>query len=453
MRPSAPLCLLVPLLACACQSAHVRNPPASDPVQPLAVERAMADLGGRDLWPGFDPLRVPLAVFDGQRTYLFRHPQPPAGYVALAAHPGAFVRDGRDPAVIANTNAELGGVQTATLMLDGGLSPASPASLAAVAAHESFHAYQRTHHPGWAGNEADLFAYPVEDARRLALRREESAGLRHALDAASPGERDCWIRGAMASRTARFDGLAREFAAYERGSELNEGLATYVQQRAQDARDIALDARDFPANAIRQRAYASGAAIALLLDRSRPDWRQSLERDDQQALDAMLAAAVGAGRTCMPDPAQRAAIAEQAHRDINALAQERATRQQAFAAMPGWRLQILAAPNAPLWPQGFDPLNVERLDAARILHSRFVKLGNDAGTVEVLGKPAVTLAAGEHPLFQGLQRIEIAGMDKPALRVDGAQVSMSSDGLTLQFGAATLRWEGQTAVIQLQGPR
>jgi len=32
---------------------------------------------GRSFWPGFDPLAVPLALYDGQATWLFRHPHPP----------------------------------------------------------------------------------------------------------------------------------------------------------------------------------------------------------------------------------------------------------------------------------------------------------------------------------------------------------------------------------------
>ena len=41
-----------------------------------------------------------------------------------------------------------------------------------------------------------------------------------------------------------------------------------------------------------------------------------------------------------------------------------------------------------LWPQGFDPMNVRRLDTV-LLHTRFLSLGNDASTFEVMGDTVV----------------------------------------------------------------
>ena len=139
----------------------VAAPPAAaqDAERALAiareVERVAAD---RTLWPGFEPLSVPLAVYTGGRTYLFRHPSPPEGFAPLAdASPAALVFEGRHPSVVANTSVELGGVMTATLLLDGGPGePTGPRELAAVALHEAFHAFQRARHPGWVGNEGDM---------------------------------------------------------------------------------------------------------------------------------------------------------------------------------------------------------------------------------------------------------------------------------------------------------
>ncbi|MEZ0472304.1 hypothetical protein [Luteimonas salinilitoris] len=47
------------------------------------VARLAAEHAGEGLWPGFDPLAVPLAVYDGKRTFLFRHPSPPEGFVPV----------------------------------------------------------------------------------------------------------------------------------------------------------------------------------------------------------------------------------------------------------------------------------------------------------------------------------------------------------------------------------
>lgn len=44
------------------------------------VLAAYDEMAGRELWPDFDPGSVPLALFDGDITWLFRHPSPPEGF-------------------------------------------------------------------------------------------------------------------------------------------------------------------------------------------------------------------------------------------------------------------------------------------------------------------------------------------------------------------------------------
>ena len=140
------------------------------------VERIAAD---RTLWPGFEPLSVPLAVYTGKDSYLIRHPSPPEGFTPLAgAGSEITVYEGRHPAMVANTSMEIGGVMTATLLLGPGAAERfALRELAAVAIHEAFHVFQRERHPGWVGNEADMLLYPVDDAGLLTLRRRESGCL------------------------------------------------------------------------------------------------------------------------------------------------------------------------------------------------------------------------------------------------------------------------------------
>lgn len=44
-------------------------------------------LATRAIWPGFDPRAVPVALYDGERTILARHPDPPSGFTALTDRP------------------------------------------------------------------------------------------------------------------------------------------------------------------------------------------------------------------------------------------------------------------------------------------------------------------------------------------------------------------------------
>src|SRR5262245_49013588 len=94
------------------------------------VERA-AKAAPKPLWPGFDPLAVPLAVYDGNSTWLFRHPAPPASFQPAGGSEAGVVAEGRHEAVTANTNAEIGGVSTATVLIDRKYPGCSPGDIGA----------------------------------------------------------------------------------------------------------------------------------------------------------------------------------------------------------------------------------------------------------------------------------------------------------------------------------
>lgn len=429
------VCLVLAPLVASPARAQVDAPAIAREVERIATAQT--------LWPGFEPLKIPLAIFDGTQTHLFRHPAPPAGFSA-----GVFA--GRFPAVTSNSSADIGGVMTATLRADAARS-ATATQLAAVALHEAFHVYQRTHHKSWSANEGDLFLYPVDNARLLGLRRMESAALRNALR--RRGDRTaCWAALAMRYRAARFAAMDSAFAIYERRTELNEGLATYVQIRARGETTIAIPAAEFPAADVRARSYVIGPALALLLDGLRPDWKTSLETNDAQFIDQFFPNDI---EGCALEPNQLAAIERTARSDSAALADARIARRRAFDTRAGWRIVIQPADGRPLWPQGFDPLNVERI-AGGVLHTRFLRLGNDAGSFEALDQgsadlESLTEGAGAHPLFNGVRRVTIAGISKPEISTDRDRVTVKAPGFSAQFSNATTRWEGtDTLVITLR---
>lgn len=183
-------------------------------------------------------------------------------------------------------------------------------------------------------------------------------------------------------------------AGYERGTEWNEGLANYVESRATDISDSAiLPETEFAPEALRQRGYATGTAIARLLDSFSPAWRTTLEQNDSTALDVLLWNALAASGSstaqCGFTPTERSRIQTTATADGAALRTRRAEQRSAFLEQSGWRL-IVAAPGTPLFPQGFDPLNVQSVQSDEVLHTRWLKLGSEAGTVEVLGRAVLT---------------------------------------------------------------
>ena len=450
-----------------------QSAPARDQEYALATEReveriaAERSAGERALWPGFEPLTIPLAIATGERTFLFRHPAPPEGFERIAgATPRVFGYLGRHPAVVANTSATIGTTMTATVMADAETARLTPTELAATALHEAFHVYQRRRHPTWIANEADAFLYPTDNGELLGLRRLESEALRRAVAAADDKNTDPkniagWARRALEYRRKRFAAMEAAFAAYERGNELNEGLATYVQLAALGTTTMDFPVAEFPATAIRDRIYVTGPALARILDRLSSGWQASLEADDKQTLDGILEEAVAtrlAGKAPAVDlaPGEIAKIRSIALADAAAVVKSRAERRKAFDAQSGWRVVVRAAEGKPLWVKGFDPLNVAVVDGG-LLHVRMLQLGNDAGELQAIREARaprlemLTEAVAAHPLFNGVRSVTIVGFsEKPQIESKDRHVAVTAPGFTAKFKNATLTEKPNEVIVQLE---
>ena len=397
----------------------------------------------RPLWPGFDPRAIPLEVFEGGRTWILRHPRPPAEFLEVPGHPEARVFDGRHSSLRANTSLEIAGVTTAAASFEGRREDSR--ILAALLLHEAFHVFQAARHPKWGGNEAELFVYPVEDPDLLALRRLEWTALRRAISSDNPEGAAGWGARAVVVRRERFSKLPAFAAAYERGTEVKEGLARYVEVKAAGLAAPLLPPSELPTDRVRDRAYSSGCAIAFLLDRLEPDWKEALETSDA-ALDELLGRAVERARPLDFKGGERSAARRRAHADVVAWLSSRASLRRSFESESGWR--VIVESDAPLFPQGFDPLHVERLSGSEILHTRWIKLGNAAGSFESLDHRCLTESAGKHPLFEGVRRATVAGLpEEPRVQDVAGAVKISGAGLALSFENARARTAGSTITV------
>lgn len=427
--------------------------PGAEPEHRVFAVLAQFDrMAARPLWPQFAPGNIPLEISDGGRTWLVRHPQPPAEFAEVPGHPEVRVFNGRHKSARANAAVELNGIPTATASFEG--SAAFPAQLAALLLHEAFHVFQARRHPGWGGNEAELFVYPVEDAEALAFRRLESAALSRAVAAANRRTAAGWASRALALRQSRFARLPAGAAAYERGTELKEGLARYLEAASGGLADPLFPAAEFPPGQVRDRAYASGCAIAVLLDRLDPGWKETLE-EQEAPLDELLGRAAAKAAKVPPlafSGEETGAARRRAVRDVAAWSDSRAALRRELLETPGWKLIVES--EAPLFPQGFDPLNVERLSSSEVLHTRWVKLGNADGSFEALDRRCLTESAGKHPLFEGVRRATVAGLaEEPRVEGSDGTVTVRAAGLTLSFrNARAVRTEG-TVTVSVGGSR
>ncbi len=64
-------------------------------VDPFEVLAAFDRCSAMELWPGFDATAFPIAIFDGERTLLFRHPSPPEEFQPAEGHEGVWAFAGK----------------------------------------------------------------------------------------------------------------------------------------------------------------------------------------------------------------------------------------------------------------------------------------------------------------------------------------------------------------------
>ncbi len=409
----------------------------------IEVFREFDRIGARPLWPGFDPRSVPVEVYDGNKSYLFHHRNPPEGFHELVGAPGIFVFSGHHEAVRANTGTEVNGLPTATADFSDSTRQ-SVSDLASLLIHETFHVYEKRAHPKWGANEGVGFTYPFDDPVLLEERRLETLALVRALEAPNDRQARCWAEAALAERGERFGKMPPEDAGYERGTELNEGLAQYVEFLSV-GKPAALKPEDFPAGKIRERGYATGQALALLLDRFAPDWKSQM---GDTPLDEVLRGALPKSDPPCSFPASiMTADLARARHDVAELVEGRVKRRQEFLNVPGWRLEVVAG-REPLWPQGFDPWNTEPLGHKEILHSRWLKVGNGSGAIEVLNHASLTEAAGEHPLFNGVRELIVTGLKQLRVSDSAGKVAIDAPGAKGEFTGTVVR-SGQTIRINL----
>jgi hypothetical protein len=262
----------------------------------------------------------------------------------------------------------------------------------------------------------------------------------------------------MQVRRKRFEAMDSAFARYERGTELNEGLATYVERFAL-WRSAEFPSDEFDAEAVRQRVYTVGPALAFLLDRFLVDWKELLEKDDRQYLDQMLVTALESNASagapvCAFSPRELSDIEARAKKDAAAVVEKRLVRRRQFDSEPGWRVIIETSAKRPLWPEQFDPLNLERVEGG-LLHTRWLRLKNDHGDLEALdGADAditvLTEGAGPHPLFNGVKRVVVLVGAKPDVNIWGEnRVAVEAPGFRISVEDAAMHQDESAVWVRL----
>ena len=422
-----------------------------------AIDAAAA----RQAWPGFDTADWPVAVYDGTRTLLLRHPNPPPGFSPLPGHAGVLAAPGRYPAVAGNSTVNIAGTWTATIIAT---SPSVRESALLACVEELFHVFWRSRHSNFRPNEMARYSYPVKDARNLQRLLAEDEALARALEAPGVTQAASWAAAALGVRRQRAALLTASDQAFEIGMEMMEGPANYVARTvvglgaAETARRLREERR---ADQLRWRYYDSGAAIALLLDRLRPDWKRRVDEDPELTTASLLEQALAArgARPAAFAPAETSAFESRAAAAIAELSARQARVREDVLSRTGFRVIVEAAGAAgPLRVSRFDPIDLLVLEGGEVVHPRYLTLSNPDGTIELTnpayargsfgGVVALTSPAGRHPLAEGIRSLTLAGLTAaPKIDRQEGRLIVEADGVRIALGQAESRTEGRVLRI------
>jgi hypothetical protein len=431
-------------------------------VDPFLVIKTFDQFAERKLWPDFDPRQLPIAIYDGNRTLLLRHPSPTEEFQPLAGHDGVWVFEGRHQAMRWNSTAPIGEVRTATLVLT--IEPGRAVELeASYLLHEVFHLFSKQRHPTWSPNEMLRYSYPIADQESYFLLIYEEELLARAVEADDDDVAASWAMAALTARRDRVRSLAPEHLEYDNALEMQEGTAVYMARLVVDkVRDTSRLREERPPESIRWRFYDTGAALAALLDRLDPDWKHELEARPEVTMAELLETAL-ASRKVTPRVIEKSdleALLTRAEIGIAELAARREQLRRDFSAS-GIRIVVVAG-TEPLQirPGQFNPLALEILDQGEVLHYGQLTLTTADGQIEyknpyyrrgtVAGVLALTTpASDQHPLLHGLSRAAFTGFaGGPSVKQCQGEVLIEADGLTISFrGARVTTSENEIVVV------
>jgi hypothetical protein len=437
--------------------------PSPEPSRVFSVLEAIDAAAKQPLWPGFNPSTMPIAVFDGDKTYLVRHPSPPPEFSPVPNRPGILVFDGQYPAVVANSTRDIGGLRTGTVLaLPGKYSR----NMLSASLEEMFHAFWLPHHPSLRPNEMARYVYPIDQPKNLALLLGEDEALARAIEAGSEPQAAAWAITALRLRSERTASLPDEIRDFEDALETMEGTANFLAGRAtgetaaQTAKRLR---RERPADGIRWRFYDSGTALCMLLNRFMPDWKTHSEEEPALTL-GMLTSTALSKRTIRPatfSPAESAGFRHRAAKSIAGLNESRRRLRADVLARPGARVIIRVPADADtLRVDRFDPINLSILDRAEVVHANYLTLKSDSASVDVnnrgfvrgsfAGTVSLTEPEGVHPIRDGVRQVTIVGIrEDPSIKRENGAVMIEAPEIHASLKDADVQVNGRTVTVTL----
>lgn len=423
------------------------------------------------IWPGFRPDTIPtlyVIAHRGKVLVQWRHDWP-AGFTPIAGRPGVGLAG-------SGTVSLPSGRLISFMSVDSSM---SPGLVLGTSIHEAFHSYERsvmrqgTMFGSWE-NAMLVGTYPVFDVENEAAFALEGRKLRRALNASTTDEARRLAREFLSLREQRQRVLDSEFTEFEKLAEMNEGLAQYALIRglAEVARleggtweraarheagveSALLDSLlALSRRSVRRRFYATGSAIAILLDRlAGQAWKERLLRDNlnlQEALALFTGYDSLARVANVPPTGETGSLTREARESVARLKAIRTRQADSLLSLPGLRLTIdpTALGAGVLQWCGFDPQNTLQTGDGRTLHMRFLQVCAGNNAKGELSRPAVQDdSSGVINLVLDPAGLKITG-DSIALALGEGQ---SVDVRAFQLEAPDVKLEARRARVARRG--
>ncbi len=373
---------------------HIAVKPVTD-IRAVMKEHAL--IAENDLWPGFDPEQIPVAIYDSVNTWLFFSDQAPEGFRQADDDAGVFVSEGQYPLVRGNSVVRIGETWTATSVLSNYSRRTgekyTPKDMAGIIVHEQFHVFQRTKHPGWRQNDGVLLFYPEETKEALFLRRTEKEAFKRAVLSTDNKELAGWALTALDYRKKRLDMLPAPFGNYEKDLQHTEGLSDYIERiaRGVDPLNASNMTNGIAPAGVRDLGYWEGRWIAMILDRLKPDWKNYLENNDTLYLEDILETALRNSTLKKQTftPKEISQLRLDANNDFDEWQLKKAGEIERYNSLPGYRIEISSITN-PLSIRIFEPLEIEILPENAVFHRLIFSAANQTGSIRILNHPCIT---------------------------------------------------------------
>jgi hypothetical protein len=406
-----------------------------------------------NLWPGFDPEQIPVAVYDSTRTWLYFSELPPEVFRPVEDHAGVFVFEGQFPLVRGNSVVRFGETWTATSVLSNYSRRTNERytirDLAGIIVHEQFHVFQRTKHPRWRQNDGMLLFYPEETKEALFLRRIEKDAFKRAVLSTSEEEIAGWALTAMDYRKERLAMVPAPFGDYEQDLQRTEGLSDYIERisRGVDPLNASNMTNGIAPAGVRDLGYWEGRWIAMILDRLSPDWKITIENNDTLYLEEILESVI------MDPPTTKKTFSQgeirQLRLDSDSVFDDwqfkKAAEIESYKNLSGYRIEINSLAK-PLNIRIFEPLEIEILPEREVFHRVIFSAANQEGNIRIFNHPCIT---GFDELYR-LTKLTLYGVPViPELNREEKKLILKHDGISMELNYTEIITDDSGYVVTL----